>query len=141
MCLNVVSVLNKRMTKSPALLPLLQTLALASVKYNLSFTCVHRPGVRNVTADVLSRPDKHHFKLDPLSLSSLAQKELESSLRLFPPKTPEASQAVPSAPLFASFFFHDHITNTIASKPLTTLKSSELAFSATLSSLVSNEGA
>lgn len=63
------SVINRRRTKDPRLLFLLQRLTLLSIKWNFAFTAVHRRGVVNVLPDILSRPLEHQFKLNPIDLA------------------------------------------------------------------------
>lgn len=123
-----VSILNRRTTKSPELLSLLQRLALASAQHNFTFTAVHRPGVHNVLPDILSRPAKHGFCLDPLDINSMVQKELESSLRL-PLSVSVAAVPLEAEPAFGSFFLHDHISHAHSSVPLHHLISCQLVFS------------
>jgi hypothetical protein len=126
-----VSILNRRTTKSPELLALLQLLSLNSTLHNFSFTAVHRPGVHNILPDILSRPAKHQFMLDPEDINKTVQKELVSSLRLPSSTTSSAFPAV-SEPVYGSFFLHDHISHIHSSTPLHRLTSSRLLFSGSL---------
>ena len=124
----VVAAINRRRTSSPRLLPLLRRLCEASVKYNFSFTAIHRPGAKNILADVLSRPSKHRFRL---LLPQLLPRLLHEH-RTAPPPNDKAPPTHNYA--YGSFFFHDPVTRAAAASPLLTpsrvclLSSSSLAY-------------
>ena len=55
-----VHIINRQATRSKALAGLLRQLYSLALRYNLSIRSQHRPGVDNVLADFLSRPELHH---------------------------------------------------------------------------------
>jgi hypothetical protein len=57
--LSDVHIINRQATRSPALAGLLRQLYSLSMKHNISLHALHRPGVDNVLADFLSRPELH----------------------------------------------------------------------------------
>lgn len=112
-----VAIIGRQSTRSPDILLLLRALYSLAARHNFSIRAFHRPGVDNITADYLSRPDKHQYNfsdsasLEPLFLSSvtlmssdrvhmlplrqaLASNTLE--LSLFSPPSPFAS--TPASP-------------------------------------------
>ena len=54
-----VHIINRQATRSKALAGLLRQLYSIALRYNLSIRSQHRPGVDNVLADFLSRPELH----------------------------------------------------------------------------------
>ena len=54
-----VHIINRQATRSKALAGLLRQLYSIALQYNLSIRAQHRPGVDNVLADFLSRPELH----------------------------------------------------------------------------------
>ena len=54
-----VHIINRQATRSKALAGLLRQLYSVALRYNLSIRAQHRPGVDNVLADFLSRPELH----------------------------------------------------------------------------------
>ena len=54
-----VHVLNRQATRSPRLAGLLREIYTIAVENNISLYARHRPGVENVLADFLSRPELH----------------------------------------------------------------------------------
>ena len=54
-----VHIINRQATRSKALAGLLRLLYAIALRYNLSIRARHRPGVDNVLADFLSRPELH----------------------------------------------------------------------------------
>jgi hypothetical protein len=63
-----VHVINRHRTRDPGLSVLLRALCDASLRYNFSFSAVHRPGVKNVLMDWASRPEMHHYAFDPATV-------------------------------------------------------------------------
>jgi len=55
-----VAIINRQATRSARLALLLRSLYDLALQYNFSVTAVHRPGVDNVVADYLSRPELHN---------------------------------------------------------------------------------
>ena len=67
-----VHIINRQSTRSQDLLPLLCSIYATCAYYNISVRAEHIPGVLNVVADCLSRPDLHmHSTL--LHFAELAQ--------------------------------------------------------------------
>src|SRR5881394_1072265 len=54
-----VFMINRFTTRSQRLLPLLRAMCGLSLQYNISMHASHRPGVKNVVPDYLSRPELH----------------------------------------------------------------------------------
>ena len=79
-----VAIINRQSTKSPQILHLLRALYSLAARFNFSVRAFHRPGVDNVVADYLSRPEKHEFSFaHPLASSlPLSSVHLVSSNRL-----------------------------------------------------------
>lgn len=75
-----VSIINRRRTKDPQILFLLQRLTKLSIEWNFAFTAIHRRGAVNVLPDVLSRPLEHRFNLNPLSLAPIVAKKRTQGL-------------------------------------------------------------
>jgi hypothetical protein len=57
-----VHIINRQATRSRALAGLLRQLYSIALRYNLHIRAQHRPGVDNVLADFLSRPELHRHK-------------------------------------------------------------------------------
>ena len=110
-----VSILNRRKTNSKELLFLLRRLALAAAQVGFSFTAIHRPGLRNLLPDVLSRPRDNGFSVDsPPSISGICGRVDTKAAQLDPvPPSPS-----PLARSYGSFFFSDSVSHVAASKPL-----------------------
>jgi len=56
-----VAVLNRQRTREPRVALLLRSMCDAALKFNFTFTAVHRAGVENVLMDWASRPKYHRF--------------------------------------------------------------------------------
>ena len=56
-----VHILNRLRTRDPRLGKLLRAMCDTALRYNFSFTAVHRPGVQNDLMDWASRPERHAF--------------------------------------------------------------------------------
>jgi hypothetical protein len=57
--LSDVHILNRQATRSERLAGLLRAVYLLAMEHNISISTRHRPGVENVLADFLSRPEHH----------------------------------------------------------------------------------
>jgi hypothetical protein len=57
-------VINRHRTRDPRLSSLLRALCEASTRFNFRFSGVHRPGVKNVLMDWVSRPFLYQFRAD-----------------------------------------------------------------------------
>ena len=130
----VCALINRRRVRDSKsrhrLLPLLRRLAAASVEYNFAFTAIHRPGARNVLADVLSRPRLHKFQLD---LARLYPAILEEHRR---PSVVKDKAPTTHSYAYGSFFFDDPVTRVAAATPLLTPSRVSLCSSASLVSLM-----
>lgn len=60
-----VAIITRQSTRSSGILRLLRALYSLSAEYNFNIRAFHRPGVQNVVADYLSRPDKHRYDFTP----------------------------------------------------------------------------
>jgi hypothetical protein len=143
-----VAIINRRSTKAPRLLGLLKVLASASLLHNFSFTAVHRPGSENILPDVLSRPSKHGFVLDPESVNLKCLDEFEvlrsqplapssssvSSSPVNPVEVTPACLSPPHSPAFGAFFRSDFISSCASSSPLLSANSVSFCSSASLRS-------
>lgn len=76
-----VHVLNKQATRSERLAGLLRAIYALSLEYNISIYARHRPGVENVLADFLSRPEYHGRTADVVSAFHAAHPTLTHMLR------------------------------------------------------------
>lgn len=110
-----VAIINRRRTDSKQLLFLLRRLALAAAQFGFSFTAIHRPGLRNLLPDVISRPVDNDFSADsPPSIQDICDRVDTKAAQLDPvPPTPS-----PLARSYGSFFFSDSVSHVAASKPL-----------------------
>ena len=143
-----VAIINRRSTKAPRLLGLLKVLASASLLHNFSFTAVHRSGSENILPDVLSRPSKHGFVLDPESVNLKCLDEFEvlrsqplapssssvSSSPVNPVEVTPACLSPPHSPAFGAFFRSDFISSCASSSPLLSANSVSFCSSASLRS-------
>ena len=109
------AVINRRRTKDPRLLFLLQQLTLLSIEWNFAFSAIHRPGIFNVLPDILSRPSEHEFKLDPIDLAPKILDKRVAALAV------EGRSGVPfTAHPYGAFFLDDSITPACALVPVLT---------------------
>ena len=76
-----VHVLNKQATRSPRLAGLLREIYGLSLEHNISIYARHRPGVENVLADFLSRPEHHGGSTDVVAAFQAAHPSLAHMLR------------------------------------------------------------
>jgi hypothetical protein len=76
-----VHVLNKQATRSERLAGLLRAIYALSLEYNISIYARHRPGVENVLADFLSRPEHHGHSPDVVAAFHAAHPPLMHMLR------------------------------------------------------------
>ena len=110
-----VSIINRRRTNSKELLFLLRRLSLAAAQVGFSFTAIHRPGLRNLLPDIMSRPSDNGFSVEsPPSISDICEKVDLKEAQLDPaPLSPS-----PLARSYGSFFFSDSVSHIAASEPL-----------------------
>lgn len=109
-----VSVINRRRTKDPRLLFLLQRLTALSIRWNFAFTAIHRRGAVNILPDILSRPREHQFRLDP---TSLAPKILEKRNQALANPTSSVPFTEHS---YGAFFLDDPVTPLCSLDPVFT---------------------
>lgn len=107
-----VEVINRRKTSSPRLRSLLRELCALSLRYNVAFTAVHRPGARNVLPDVLSRSELHK---GDRSVKNICDAVLD---KLAEDESPKATQPEPKPFSFGSFFLLDPISKVASSNPV-----------------------
>ena len=74
-----MAILNRQSTRSIIIATLLRQIYTLSLQFNFSIKAVHRPGVDNVLADFLSRPEFH--RNDPLTFAALKVPSVASGLR------------------------------------------------------------
>ncbi len=109
------AVINRRRTKDPRLLFLLQQLTRLSIEWNFAFSAIHRPGVFNVLPDILSRPSEHEFKLDPIDLAPKILDKRVAALAV------EGRSGVPFvAHSYGAFFLDDSVTPSCTLFPVLT---------------------
>ena len=114
-----VHIINRQATRSKALAGLLRQLYGIALQYNLSIRAQHRPGVDNVLADFLSRPELHRHDhvtqwaaTHPAASACLSSVSLVSS-RLYVHSS-TASPGTPSDSTHASRTSHDSASSTLS---------------------------